>query len=93
MCADPVDENASASVTILEAFRNLSMNKTTATGEVSNTIELRWYAANSNRLRGFMSVFQKYDHKRRGVVAMLNQDQTATLEVTIPPINLRLVSC
>ena len=48
MCADPVDENASASVTILEAFRNLSMNKTIATGGVPNTIELHWYPANSN---------------------------------------------
>lgn len=39
-----------------------------------------------------MSIFQGYDHERRGVVAVLNQDQTATLEVTIPPINLHLVS-
>lgn len=71
-----LDDNASGSMTNLEAFRILLTNKSIASGEASKTIEFHWYAANSDQLMGSTEIFQGYAHANREVVAMLNQDQT-----------------
>lgn len=66
------DDNASGSVTILEALRVLA----NAGFRPRNTIEFHWYAGEEGGLLGSKEVYANYKSTGKKVVAFLNQDMT-----------------
>ncbi|OSS51774.1 hypothetical protein B5807_03998 [Epicoccum nigrum] len=72
-----LDDNASGSMTNLEALRVLMRNETIAKGKAPHTIEFHWYAARNGPLNGSAALFKEYSTlQNREVVAMLNQNRT-----------------
>ncbi|KAF2870770.1 hypothetical protein BDV95DRAFT_638644 [Massariosphaeria phaeospora] len=81
--APGADDDGSGTVTILEAMRVLLTNPAVAAGEVPNTIEFHWYAAEEGGLLGSAAIFQSYKTAGRDVKAMLQQDMTGYSKGTI----------
>lgn len=67
-------DNGSGTMAILEAFRVLIQDPAVASGQVPNTIEFHWYAAEEGGLLGSQAIFNAYIQQSRDVRAMLNQD-------------------
>ncbi|KAH9883118.1 hypothetical protein J1614_000488 [Plenodomus biglobosus] len=80
--APGADDNASGSFTILEALRVLLTDRNFAAGQLQNTVEFHWYAAEEGGLRGSQDIFTQYAAAGRDVWAMLNQDMTGYTEAT-----------
>ncbi|KAH8887600.1 transferrin receptor [Thozetella sp. PMI_491] len=74
--APGADDDGSASVTILEAFRVLLQDSKVAAGQAENTIEFHWYSAEEAGLLGSQAIFTQYAKDKRDVKAMLQQDMT-----------------
>ena len=66
------DDNASGSVTIMEAFRVI----VEAGFKPTNTLEFHWYSGEEGGLLGSADVFRNYKSSSKSVVGMLNQDMT-----------------
>lgn len=80
------DQNASGSMSLLEALRVLLTDKTMATGAIANTLEFHWYAGGSSGLLGSQAVFKDYARHDVDVVAMLNQDMVGYVRPTTEPV-------
>lgn len=70
--APGADDNASGSVTILEALRVLVGAGFTP----KNTLEFHWYAAEELGLIGSREIWADYKAKGKSVVSYVNQDMT-----------------
>lgn len=66
------DDDASGSVTIMEAFRVLVESGF----KPKNTLEFHWYAAEEGGLLGSKDVWANYKATNKKVVGMLQQDMT-----------------
>ncbi|KAL8377371.1 hypothetical protein RB595_008177 [Gaeumannomyces hyphopodioides] len=74
--APGADDNGSGTMTILESMRVFLQDPRVRAGELTNTVEFHWYAAEEAGLLGSQQVFTEYATYRRQVVAMLQQDMT-----------------
>ncbi|KAK1989968.1 peptidase family M28 [Colletotrichum falcatum] len=72
--APGADDNGSGSVMILEVLRVLLSDERVASGDLLNTVEFHWYAAEEAGLLGSQDIFAQYRALDRRVVSMLNQD-------------------
>ncbi|KAK2059569.1 peptidase family M28 [Colletotrichum caudatum] len=72
--APGADDNGSGSVMILEVLRVLLSDQRIASGDLLNTVEFHWYAAEEAGLLGSQDIFTQYRALNRQVVSMLNQD-------------------
>ncbi|KAI6563889.1 hypothetical protein MCOR03_002703 [Pyricularia oryzae] len=70
------DDDASASATIFEAMRVFLMDPRVKAGQLLNTMEFHWYAAEEAGLLGSQDIFNTYRQFNRNIVAMLQQDMT-----------------
>lgn len=70
------DDNASGSATIFEALRVFLQDERVKAGQLLNTMEFHWYAAEESGLLGSQEIFTAYRASNRNVVAMLQQDMT-----------------
>lgn len=70
--APGADDNASGSVTNLEAFRVLAE----AGFEPENTLEFHWYAGEEIGLVGSADIWADYKSNGKNVIAYVNQDMT-----------------
>lgn len=66
------DDNASGSVTTLEAFRVL----VSSGFKPKNTLEFHWYSGEEGGLLGSKDIWASYKASAKPVIAMLNQDMT-----------------
>ena len=78
--APGADDDGSGSMTILEALRVLLTSSTVRTGQLANTIEFHWYAAEEAGLLGSQAIFTNYKNAGKNVVAMLQQDMTGYIQ-------------
>lgn len=74
--APGADDDGSASVELLEAFRVILTDVKVAAGQATNTIEFHWYSAEEGGLLGSQAIFNSYKSAGKVVKAMLNQDMT-----------------
>lgn len=74
--APGADDNASGSITILEALRVLLEDPDVKAGKAPNTIEFHWYAAEEAGLLGSEDVWQAYKKEAKNVKGLLQQDMT-----------------
>ena len=81
--APGADDDGSGSITILEAFRALLTSDVVKNGQLQNTIEFHWYAAEEAGLLGSSAIFTSYKNAGRNVVAMLQQDMTGYIQGTL----------
>ncbi|KAH6658259.1 hypothetical protein BKA67DRAFT_635600 [Truncatella angustata] len=72
--APGADDDGSATVELLEAFRVLLTDSRVAAGQATNTIEFHWYSAEEGGLLGSQAIFNSYKSSGKVVKAMLNQD-------------------
>lgn len=70
--APGADDDASGSVTILEALRVLAESGFAP----ENTLEFHWYGGEEEGLLGSADVFRKYKADSKNVISYLNQDMT-----------------
>jgi leucyl aminopeptidase len=81
--APGADDDGSGTMTILEVLRVLLKSKDVLEGNMENTIEFHWYAAEEGGLFGSQDVFLKYEMTGRDVKAMLQQDMTGFIHLTV----------
>ncbi|KAK6064265.1 peptidase family M28 [Seiridium cupressi] len=74
--APGADDDGSATVELLEAFRVLLTDAKVAAGQAVNTIEFHWYSAEEGGLLGSQAIFNSYKSAGKVVKGMLNQDET-----------------
>jgi len=70
--APGADDDGSGTVTILEAFRSLVASDFSP----ALPVEFHWYSAEEGGLLGSQDVALKYEHDKRNVIAMLQNDMT-----------------
>jgi len=73
------DDDASGTVTILEALRSL----VSVGFQPEKTVEFHWYSAEEGGLLGSQAVFSEYEKKNKDVVAFLQQDMTGYIKKTL----------
>ena len=83
LAAPGADDDGSGTVTILEALRVLLRSEEISQGNATNTVEFHWYSAEEGGLLGSQAVFKEYEHQRRDVKAMLQQDMTGYTADTV----------
>jgi bacterial leucyl aminopeptidase len=81
--APGADDDGSGTMTILEVLRVLLSSKDILEGKAENTIEFHWYAAEEAGLLGSQDIFREYERTGRDVKAMLQQDMTGFIHLTI----------
>lgn len=81
--APGADDDGSGTMTILEVLRVLLMSKDVLAGNLENTIEFHWYAAEEGGLFGSQDVFLRYMMAGRDIKAMLQQDMTGFIRSTV----------
>lgn len=96
--APGADDDGSGTMTILETLRVLLTSKDIIEGNAENTVEFHWYAAEEAGLLGSQHIFSTYEKAGRDVKAMLQQDMTGFIELTIeagrkPQFGLMLDFC
>ncbi|PHH52875.1 Leucine aminopeptidase 1 [Ceratocystis fimbriata CBS 114723] len=83
LAAPGADDDGSGTVTILEVFRAILLNKDVLAGKAENTIEFHWYSAEEGGLLGSQALFAEYEKQGRDVKAMLQQDMTGYVRGTL----------
>lgn len=83
MRAPGADDDGSGTVTILEVFRTLLGSRELVEGKAENTIEFHWYSGEEAGLLGSLDVFSSYKLERKDVKAMLQQDMTGFVNLTV----------
>ncbi|KAL1897534.1 Leucine aminopeptidase 1 [Ceratocystis pirilliformis] len=83
LAAPGADDDGSGTVTILEVFRAILLNKDVLAGKAENTIEFHWYSAEEGGLLGSQALFAEYEKQGRNVKAMLQQDMTGYVRGTL----------
>jgi leucyl aminopeptidase len=81
--APGADDDGSGTVTILEAFRVLLQSEDIVKGKHENTLEFHWYSAEEGGLLGSQAIFHEYAKQGRDVKAMLQQDMTGFVTLTL----------
>jgi leucyl aminopeptidase len=81
--APGADDDGSGTMTILEVLRVLLTSKDILEGKPENTIEFHWYSAEEAGLLGSQDVFREYERTGRDVKAMLEQDMTGFIHLTL----------
>ena len=70
-------------MTILEVLRVLLGDEGLRGGKARNTLEFHWYAAEEGGMLGSQDVWESYEREGRDVKAMLQQDMTGFVELTV----------
>ncbi|KAL5596717.1 hypothetical protein BROUX41_006591 [Berkeleyomyces rouxiae] len=83
LAAPGADDDGSGTVTILEVFRAILLNKDVVAGKAENTIEFHWYSAEEGGLLGSQAIFAEYEKQGRDVKSMLQQDMTGYVQGTL----------
>jgi bacterial leucyl aminopeptidase len=83
MRAPGADDDGSGTVTILEVFRTLLGSQDLVEGNAENTIEFHWYSGEEAGLLGSRAVFHAYERAGHEIKAMLQQDMTGFVNLTI----------
>jgi len=83
MRAPGADDDGSGTVTILEVLRTLLGSKKLVEGKAENTVEFHWYSGEEGGLLGSQAIFSAYEKAGRDVKAMLEQDMTGFIELTV----------
>jgi bacterial leucyl aminopeptidase len=81
--APGADDDGSGTMTILEVLRTLLSSKELLEGEAENTVEFHWYSGEEGGMLGSQAVFSEYEKTGRDVKAMLQQDMTGFIELTV----------
>jgi leucyl aminopeptidase len=99
--APGADDDGSGTVTILEVLRTILGSGTSGElleGKAENTVEFHWYSGEEGGLLGSQAIFSEYEKTGRDVKAMLEQDMTGFIELTVeagkpPAFGLMLDYC